>query len=183
MFDTYWLVEFDDRFYMIDQHAAHEKVLYEEMMDRWRSDQCDSQMVSPPILLTLSLQEEALLNRYMKDFEKLGYSIESFGGKEYAVRAVPANLYGLNEKDLLSDLIDELGGVTEKDTPDMVAEKIASMSCKAAVKGNHSMSRAEAEHLIGDLLKLENPYFCPHGRPVIVSMTKQEIEKKFKRIV
>ncbi|MCC8141349.1 MAG: DNA mismatch repair endonuclease MutL [Lachnospiraceae bacterium] len=183
LFDTYWLVEYDDRFYMIDQHAAHEKVLFEEMMDRWRSDQCDSQMVSPPILLTLSLQEEALLSRYMEDFEKLGYSIDSFGGKEYAVRAVLANLYGLNEKDLLSDLIDELSGVTEKDTPDMVAEKIASMSCKAAVKGNHSMSRTEAEHLIGDLLKLENPYFCPHGRPVIVSMTKQEIEKKFKRIV
>ncbi len=183
LFDTYWLVEFDDRFYMIDQHAAHEKVLYEEMMRAYREKEFYSQMISPPILLTLSMQEETLLNRYRSDFEKLGFSIEPFGGKEYAVRAVPANLYGLNEQDLLEDLVDELGSVTEKDVPELVAQKIASMSCKAAVKGSHSLSRAEAEQLIDDLLKLENPYFCPHGRPVIISMSRQEIEKMFKRIV
>ncbi len=183
LFDTYWLVEFDDRFYMIDQHAAHEKVLYEEMMRNFKNRESYSQMISPPILLTLSMQEEALLDRYMDDFEKLGFSIEPFGGKEYAVRAVPANLYGLNAEDLLAEMVDELGSLTEKDTPDLVAEKIASMSCKAAVKGNHRLSRAEMEQLIDDLLKLENPYFCPHGRPVIVSMSRQEIEKKFKRIV
>ncbi len=183
LFDTYWLVEFDDRFYMIDQHAAHEKVLFEEMMQNYRDKDFYSQMISPPILLSLTMQQEMLLNRYMADFEKLGYVIEPFGGKEYAVRAVPANLYGLNGQALLTEMIDDLACVTEKDTPDMVAEKIASMSCKAAVKGSQNLTRPEMEQLIDDLLKLENPYFCPHGRPVIVSMTKQEIEKKFKRIV
>ncbi len=183
LFNTYWLVEYADRFYMIDQHAAHEKVLYEETMRNYHQKEFTSQMVSPPILLTVSLQEEELLTRYQSAFEQLGFVIEPFGGKEYAVRAVPDNLYGLDGEELLKDLVDELGSVTEQDTPELVAEKIASMSCKAAVKGNQRLSRAEVDRLIDDLLKLENPYFCPHGRPVIVSMTRQEIEKKFKRIV
>ncbi|MCD8231500.1 MAG: DNA mismatch repair endonuclease MutL [Clostridiales bacterium] len=183
LFDTYWLVEFQDRFYMIDQHAAHEKILYEQTMQSYRNKEFTSQMISPPILLILTMQEEVLLKKYMEVFEKLGFAIDSFGGKEYTVSAVPANLYGLNGQKLLMELIDNLGMLSEKDTPEMVTEKIASMSCKAAVKGNDRLSRTEAEHLIDELLKLENPYFCPHGRPVIISMTKHEIEKKFKRIV
>jgi len=183
LFDTYWLVEFQDRFYMIDQRAAHEKILFEQMMRRYREKKFTSQMISPPILLSLSMQEETLLRKYKTEFEKLGFVIEPFGGKEYMVSAVPADLYGLNAQNLLLELIDDLSSVSEKDTPEMVLEKIAGMSCKAAVKGNNRLSHAEAEQLITDLLKLENPYFCPHGRPVIVSMTKYEIEKKFKRIV
>ncbi len=183
LFDTYWLVEYRDRFYMIDQHAAHEKVLYEEMMRRYRDSEPFSQMVSPPFLLTLSPQEENLLKKYQTSFEQLGFSVEPFGGREYAVRAVPTNLYGLAATDLLTDMVDELGDLTEKEAPDLVAGRIASMACKAAVKGNQSLSRAEAEHLIDELLTLENPYFCPHGRPVLIAMTRQEIEKKFKRIV
>ncbi|MCD8156778.1 MAG: DNA mismatch repair endonuclease MutL [Clostridiales bacterium] len=183
LFDTYWLVEYEDRFYMIDQHAAHEKILFERTMKQYREKEFTSQMISPPIVLSLTMQEETLLKKYQEELEKLGFSIDSFGGKEYAVSAVPANLYGLNAQELLMELIDSLGTVSEKDTPDLVAEKIASMSCKAAVKGNNRLSRAEAEQMIADLLKLENPYFCPHGRPVIISMTKYEIEKKFKRIV
>lgn len=123
------------------------------------------------------------MKKYRPDFEKLGFVIDSFGGKEYTVSAIPGNLYGLDGQKLLLELIDGLGSISGKDTPDMVIEKIASMSCKAAVKGNHTLSEAEARQLIDDLLKLDNPYFCPHGRPVIVSMTKYEIEKKFKRIV
>ena len=142
-----------------------------------------SQMISPPIILSLTMQEEVLLKKFLPEFEKLGYEIEHFGGKEYAVNAVPGNLYGLNGQSLLLELMDGLGNMSEKDTPDLVVEKIASMSCKAAVKGNQKLSRPEIEHLIDELLTLENPYFCPHGRPVIVSMTKYEIEKKFKRIV
>jgi DNA mismatch repair protein MutL len=183
LFDTYWLVEFNDKFYMIDQHAAHEKVLFERTMASYQTKEFTSQMVSPPILLSLTMQEEVLLKRFLPEFEKLGFVIEHFGGKEYAVSAVPGNLYGLDGQTLLLELIDGLGGLSEKDTPDMVVEKIASMSCKAAVKGNQRLSREEMEHLIDELLTLENPYFCPHGRPVIVSMTKYEIEKKFKRIV
>ncbi|MCC8029961.1 MAG: DNA mismatch repair endonuclease MutL [Lachnospiraceae bacterium] len=183
LFGTYWLVEYEERFYMIDQHAAHEKILFEQMMKNYREKEFTSQMISPPILLSLTMQEENLLKKYRADFEKLGFVIDSFGGKEYTVSALPGNLYGLDGQSLLLELIDGLGGVSGKDTPDMVVEKIASMSCKAAVKGSHTLSPAEAEQMIGDLLKLENPYFCPHGRPVIISMTKHEIEKKFKRIV
>ena len=168
---------------MIDQHAAHEKVLYEQTMKNYRNKEFTSQMISPPILLSLTMQEEVLLKKHLADFEKLGFEISSFGGKEYTVSAVPANLYGLNGQTLLLELIDGLGSLSEKDTPDMVMEKIASMSCKAAVKGNQKLSRPEIEKLIDDLLELENPYFCPHGRPVIISMSKYEIEKKFKRIV
>ena len=183
LFETYWLVEYQDQFYMIDQHAAHEKVLFERTMKAYREKEFTSQMISPPIILSLTMQEEVLLKKFLPEFEKLGYEIEHFGGKEYAVNAVPGNLYGLNGQSLLLELMDGLGNMSEKDTPDLVVEKIASMSCKAAVKGNQKLSRPEIEHLIDELLTLENPYFCPHGRPVIVSMTKYEIEKKFKRIV
>ena len=183
LFETYWLVEYQEQFYMIDQHAAHEKVLFERTMKTYREKEFTSQMISPPIILSLTMQEEVLLKKFLPEFEKLGYEIEHFGGKEYAVNAVPGNLYGLNGQSLLLELMDGLGNMSEKDTPDLVVEKIASMSCKAAVKGNQKLSRPEIEHLIDELLTLENPYFCPHGRPVIVSMTKYEIEKKFKRIV
>ena len=183
LFDTYWLVEFQDQFYMIDQHAAHEKVLFEQTMKAYRSKEFTSQLISPPIILSLTMQEEVLLKKFLPEFTKLGYEISPFGGKEYAVTAVPGNLYGLNGQSLLLELMDSLSSMSVKDTPDLVAEKIASMSCKAAVKGNQKLSRPEIEHLIDELLTLDNPYFCPHGRPVIVAMSKYEIEKKFKRIV
>lgn len=183
LFDTYWLVEFQDQFYMIDQHAAHEKVLFEQTMKAYHSKEFTSQMVSPPIILSLTMQEEILLKKFLPEFTKLGYEISPFGGKEYAVTAVPGNLYGLNGQSLLLELMDSLSSMSVKDTPELVVEKIASMSCKAAVKGNQKLSRPEIEHLIDELLTLDNPYFCPHGRPVIVAMSKYEIEKKFKRIV
>ena len=182
LFETYWLVQFEDKFYMIDQHAAHEKVLYERTVKKLAKKEITSQMVSPPLILTLSMQEAAKLEEYREYFAELGFEIEPFGGKEYAVSAVPANLFGLAEKDLFLELLDSLEYVNGKNT-EMVLDKIASMSCKAAVKGNQRMSTAEAQALIEELLTLENPYNCPHGRPTIISMTKQEIEKKFKRIV
>ena len=182
LFETYWLVQFEDRFYMIDQHAAHEKVLYERTVKELAGKEILSQIVSPPLILTLTMQEAARLEEYRDCFTKLGFEIEPFGGKEYALSAVPANLFGLAEKDLFLSLLAELEYVSGKDM-DMVLEKIASMSCKAAVKGNQRMSAAEAKALIEELFTLENPYNCPHGRPTIISMTKQEIEKKFKRIV
>ena len=138
---------------------------------------------SGPIIIGQACEFDYSGTQACKALKKLGYEIEYFGGKEYAVNAVPGNLYGLNGQSLLLELMDGLGNMSEKDTPDLVVEKIASMSCKAAVKGNQKLSRPEIEHLIDELLTLENPYFCPHGRPVIVSMTKYEIEKKFKRIV
>ena len=183
LFETYWLVEFDSRLYIIDQHAAHEKVLYERTLASLDTKEFTSQVIYPPILLTLNMQEESLLKKYMEYFQKLGYEIEHFGGKEYAVTSVPSNLFGLNGQELVIEILDSLAGFHGKETPQMITEKIASMSCKAAVKGNQSLSRAEIEALIGELLALENPYHCPHGRPTIISMSKYELEKKFKRIL
>lgn len=183
LFKTYWIVEFEEKMYIIDQHAAHEKVLYERNMETLKTKEGLSQMVNPPIVVTLSIQEEAVLKKYKERFTKLGFEIEPFGGKEYAIYGVPADLLGIAQEDIFLELLDSLVEEKTEATPDLILEKVASMSCKAAVKGNNTLSFAEAEKLIDELLTLENPYHCPHGRPVIVSMSKYEIEKKFKRIV
>lgn len=183
VFDTYWIVQFHDKMYLIDQHAAHEKVLYERTMKSLKEKEHTSQLLSPPIILTLSMQEEELLKKYMEHFTNIGFEIEPFGGKEYSVRAVPGNLFSIAQKDLLIEMIDGLNDGVSLHQPDIIDEKIALMSCKAAVKGNNKLSHIEATALIDELLTLENPYNCPHGRPTIISMTKAELEKKFKRIV
>lgn len=183
VFDTYWIVQYHDKMYLIDQHAAHEKVLYERMVKSLKSKEHTSQLISPPIILTLSMQEEELVKKYMDSFTRIGFEIESFGGKEYSVRAVPGNLFSIAHKDLLIEMIDSLSENLTVSNPDMIDEKLASMSCKAAVKGNNKLSVLEATALIDELLTLDNPYNCPHGRPTIISMTKSELEKKFKRIV
>ena len=183
LFDTYWLIEYDNNLYIIDQHAAHEKVLYEKTLNSFKNKEITSQQINPPIILTLSMEEENILNRFSDEFERFGYEIEPFGGKDYAVRAVPANLYSIGQKELLMSLIDSLTETSAELRSDLITEKIASMSCKAAVKGNNRLSVEEANALIEQLLQLDNPYNCPHGRPTIISMSKYEIEKKFKRIV
>lgn len=183
LFDTYWLVEYNEHLYIIDQHAAHEKVLYEKTMNTLKTRQFDTQMVSPPIILTLNMNEELLLERYLDYFKNMGFEIEPFGGREYAVYGVPSNLFSIAKKELLIEMIDGLSEDTSIHKPDMIYEKVASMSCKAAVKGGNALSAAEANELIDQLLNLENPYACPHGRPTIISMSKYELEKKFKRIV
>ncbi len=183
VFDTYWLVQFEEKLYIIDQHAAHEKVLYERIMASMEDKEYTSQMISPPIILTLSMAEEEILLTYMDQFQQLGFEIEPFGGKEYAVRAVPANLFSLGQKDVLMEMLDALSGVSGHADAQTIRDRIATISCKAAVKGNNRLSVQEAEALIDELLNLENPYNCPHGRPTIISMTKYEMEKKFKRIV
>lgn len=183
LFDTYWLVEFQEQLYIIDQHAAHEKVLYEKTMASLKTREYTSQMVNPPIILTLGSNEEVLLKKHMKYFTDIGFEIEPFGGKEYAVRGVPGNLFAIAKKELLMEMLDSLSDETAVSDPQIIYEKVASMSCKAAVKGNHAMSSLEADRLIDQLLELDNPYACPHGRPTIISMSKYELEKKFKRIV
>lgn len=183
VFETYWIVEYDGKLFIIDQHAAHEKVLYEKLMKRFKENQPMTQMVQPPIILTLSMTEIDLLNRYMDEFKKMGFEFESFGGKEYALRGVPSDLYGFTGKEMVTELLDELAGEFERMRTDVIGDKIATMACKAAVKGNMRISAKEADALIEELLKAENPYTCPHGRPTIISMTKTELEKRFKRIV
>ena len=183
VFETYWIVEYDGKLFIIDQHAAHEKVLYEKLMKRFKENQPMTQMVQPPIILTLSMTEIDLLNRYMDEFKKMGFEFESFGGKEYALRGVPSDLYGFTGKEMVTELLDELAGEFERMRTDVIGDKIATMDCKAAVKGIMRISAKEADALIEELLKAENPYTCPHGRPTIISMTKTELEKRFKRIV
>jgi len=184
VFDTYWLVQFQDSLYIIDQHAAHERVMYERTLKEMKSREYTSQYLSPPIILSLSMQEAQLLEEHIDRFTRIGFEIEHFGGEEYAVRAVPDNLFGIAKKELLMEMIDDLAdGINTSMTPDLIDEKVASMSCKAAVKGNNRLSAKEVDALIGELLTLDNPYHCPHGRPTIIAMTKRELEKKFKRIV
>ena len=183
VFDTYWIVEFEEKMYIIDQHAAHEKVMYERFMKQYREKCQTSQMITPPVIVTLSLQEETLLKRHLPEFRAVGFEIEPFGGREYAISAVPDNLYGLASRELFLEILDGLSDVSGQASDQIVLEKIASMSCKAAVKGNSHLSTAEADALISELLTLENPYNCPHGRPTIITMTKYEMEKKFKRVL
>lgn len=183
LFKTYWIVEFEEKMYLIDQHAAHEKVLYERNLKNLKEKPGMSQMLNPPIIMTLSLREEDVLRQYDTRFKEMGFEIEHFGGKEYAIYGVPADLLGLDQEDVFLEILDSLLEEKIEATPDMILHKVATMSCKAAVKGNSVISLTEAEVLIEELLTLENPYHCPHGRPVIVSMSKYEIEKKFKRIV
>ena len=183
LFDTYWLVQYADKLYIIDQHAAHEKVLYERLMKDLKNRTFQSQLLSPPIILNLSMQEEELFLKYRNCFTDMGFEIEEFGDRAYAVRAIPSNLPGIAKQDILMDLLDGLSDITGTASSETLLDKVASMSCKAAVKGNHQMSSMEAKALIDELLSLENPYNCPHGRPTIISMSKYELEKKFKRIV
>lgn len=184
VFETYWLVEFENSLYIIDQHAAHERVLYERTLKEMKNREFTAQYLSPPIILSLSMQEAQVLNENMDRFTRIGFEIEPFGGEEYAVRAIPDNLFGIAKKELLLELLDDLAdGISTSMTPELIDEKVASMSCKAAVKGNNRLSAQEADALIGELLLLENPYHCPHGRPTIIAMTQRELEKKFKRIV
>lgn len=183
VFETYWLVEYDDKLYIIDQHAAHEKVNFERMMKRLREKKPASQYLNPPILLTLTADEARVLEEHMSYFEQFGYVISSLGDRDYSISAIPTDLPELGKKELLLEILDELTDEAGMTTPDTIYDKIASMSCKAAVKGNNRLSLMEADALIGELLTLENPYACPHGRPTIISMSKTELEKKFKRIV
>lgn len=183
LFETYWLIEFEDKFYIMDQHAAHEKILYEKTMERLHNKTMGTQMILPPIVLSLNMHEEEIYRNNADIFKSLGYEIEEFGGSEYKVTGIPAGLPKMDYKQLLIDVLDGLSEENANKEPDIITEKVASMSCKAAVKGNNRLSFSEAFELMDELMKAENPYNCPHGRPTLIMMSKYEIEKKFKRIV
>ncbi|MBR1572619.1 MAG: DNA mismatch repair endonuclease MutL [Lachnospiraceae bacterium] len=183
LFDTYWMVEYQDKLYIIDQHAAHEKVLYEKTMKKIHEKEMTSQLISPPIIVSLTTKERNLIEEYMDSFVGIGFQLEDFGGNEYAITGVPGNMFSLDCKSIFLEILNDCENIKPTDSYDIVLEKVASMSCKAAVKGNDRLSVAEAEELIDELLSLDNPYHCPHGRPTIISMSKYELEKKFKRIV
>ena len=183
LFKTYWLIEYEDQLFIMDQHAAHEKVNYERLMKNFKEKEIYSQRLEPPMVVTVSMMEAEALERYKDAFAGLGFTIESFGGNEYCIREVPANLYGIGERDLFMELLDAVSQENGIMDTEVIASKIATMACKMSIKGNQRVSLMEVEHLLDELMKLENPYQCPHGRPTIIKMSKYEIDKKFKRIV
>lgn len=183
IFDTYLLVEYDEKLFLIDQHAAHEKIRYERLVRQYRENRNDSQLLNPPIIVSFSVPEADTYRKYKDQFIKAGFEIEHFGGNEYAIRSVPTELYGLSETDYLKELLDILSEIRTNADMESILAHLATVSCKGAVKAGKKLSSAEADALIGELLSLENPYNCPHGRPVIISFSKTELEKKFKRIV
>lgn len=183
LFKTYWLIEYEDQLFIMDQHAAHEKVNYERLMKNFKEKEIYSQRLEPPMVVTVSMTEAEALTRYKDAFVGLGFTIESFGGNEYCIREVPANLYGIGERDLFMELLDAVSQENGTLDTEVIASKIATMACKMSIKGNQRVSLMEVEHLLDELMKLENPYQCPHGRPTIIKMSKYEIDKKFKRIV
>lgn len=183
LFKTYWLIEYEDQLFIMDQHAAHEKVNYERLMKNFKEKEIYSQRLEPPMVVTVSMMEAEALERYRDAFAGLGFTIESFGGNEYCIREVPANLYGIGERDLFMELLDAVSQENGTMDTEVIASKIATMACKMSIKGNQRVSLMEVEHLLDELMKLENPYQCPHGRPTIIKMSKYEIDKKFKRIV
>lgn len=183
LFKTYWLIEYEDQLFIMDQHAAHEKVNYERLMKKFKEKEIYSQRLEPPMVVTVSMTEAEALTRYKDAFAGLGFTIESFGGNEYCIREVPANLYGIGERDLFMELLDAVSQENGTLDTEVIASKIATMACKMSIKGNQRVSLMEVEHLLDELMKLENPYQCPHGRPTIIKMSKYEIDKKFKRIV
>lgn len=183
LFDTYWLIQYGNQLYVMDQHAAHEKVNYERLMEAYRKKERITQFVSPPMVISLTRAEEAILEEFKSEFERIGFTIEPYGGREYAISEIPANLYGINEKELFLEMLSDLEDRGSMQPSELIASKLASMSCKAAIKGGQKISFKEADALVSQLLTLENPYACPHGRPTIITMTKYELEKKFKRIV
>ena len=183
LFDTYWLIQYGNQLYIMDQHAAHEKVNYERLMEAYRKKERITQFVSPPMVISLTRAEEAIFEEFKSEFERIGFTIEPYGGREYAISEIPANLYGINEKELFLEMLSDLEDRGSMQPSELIASKLASMSCKAAIKGGQKISFQEADALVSQLLTLENPYACPHGRPTIITMTKYELEKKFKRIV
>ncbi len=183
LFDTYWLIAYGEKLLIMDQHAAHEKVKYERLVKQFHERTIETQTLNPPVIISMSSKERTILEEFIPYFEELGFTLEDFGSNEMAIRTVPLDLYGQNEKDMFLSLLDELCNDIPRGKQERIHEKIASMSCKAAVKGNNRLSIMEVKELIKELMTLENPYHCPHGRPTIISMTKYELEKKFKRII
>ena len=184
VFDTYWIIEYKDKMLLIDQHAAHEKVKYEEFVKEYREKKVVSQYIDPPVIITVNGRQEETIEKYADSFLSLGFDIERFDGNDYALRAVPSGFMKLNDRELFIGLLDELSDITD-DTKDVsvIHDRLAQMSCKAAVKGGRRISLQEAEELLSRLLMLDNPYNCPHGRPTMVEFTERDLEKFFKRIV
>ncbi len=188
VFGTYWLIEYNNELLMIDQHAAHEKVLFEKFMKEISEKKVFRQNLMTPILLTLTNREKEVLEKYRTHFMDIGFEIEPFGGNDWRVKAVPSNFIPLATKELFYGLLDALMETKQGENVDVmqtesIRNRIATMACKAAIKGNRTYSYKEAKDLIEEMLGCDEPYHCPHGRPTTISFSKYDLDKKFKRIV
>ena len=183
VFGTFWLIQYENNLYIMDQHAAHEKVKYEELLNNLNGKEILSQQLMPPLVVTVSYAERQAILEYYDLFMKVGFDIEEFGGNEFKINSVPSNLYGMQERQIFMEFVGSLINNAGYVSNDLFVKKLSTMACKAAIKGNTRISLEEADALIDQLLKLDNPYTCPHGRPTIISMSEAELEKKFKRIV
>ena len=183
IFNTYWMFSYQEKLYFVDQHAAHEKVNYEKLVWQYKAHQVYTQQLNPPIIVSLSPSETETLEAYQEHFAELGFTIESFGGTEYAISTIPLDLYRKEPKTLFMEILNELSLKGVRSTPNIIDRVLATMACKASVKGGDVISMQEMDAVLDELLSLENPYHCPHGRPTIFSMSRTELERKFKRIV
>ena len=181
VFRTYWIVEQGECLYLIDQHAAHERILYEELMNKFKEEKVISQRMLTPLMLNLTPMETEVLKDNKELLESFGFELEDFGGK-FALRSTPYLLQNPSTVGFFTDILDRLAEERITNVYDTKILAVATMACKAAVKGHDVLSVREAEALIHQLLKLEHPFTCPHGRPTIVELTRYEMEKMFKRI-
>ncbi|MBQ7084636.1 MAG: DNA mismatch repair protein MutL, partial [Anaerotignum sp.] len=181
VFRTYWIVEQSECLYLIDQHAAHERILYEELMNKFKEEKVVSQRMLTPLMLNLTPMETEVLRDNKDLLESFGFELEDFGGK-YALRSTPYLLQNPSSVGFFTDILDRLAEERITNVYDTKILAVATMACKAAVKGHDVLSVREAEALIHQLLKLEHPFTCPHGRPTIIELTRYEMEKMFKRI-
>lgn len=182
VFQTYWLIEFQKELFIMDQHAAHEKVNFEKMRKNYLEKPGISQGILPKTMV-FSAKEEELYEKTKDYFAHLGYRIRKEEEKRYTLEGIPADFPSLDAEMLFHEILDALAEEGNLSEAESVYDKIASMACKASVKGNQLLSFKEAEALVQKLFTLENPYACPHGRPTIVAFKKQDLEKMFKRIV
>ena len=183
VFKTYWITEYDGTMYIMDQHAAHEKVNYETFLEEFKNRKILSQNLFPPEMISLTNKEKVAVLENVDYLKQYGFEIEDFGANDIKLSAMPANLIGLDGREVFNEIVAYLSDGVENVTEDIFVRKLATMGCKAAIKGNQEITEYEVRDLIEKLMKLKDPYTCPHGRPTLVKFTQADLDKMFKRIV
>ena len=182
LFNTYIVIEIKDEIYIIDQHAAHERVMYEKVKENYYSDkEKDSQIMLLPDIITLSHKEKNIVIENVDLFEKAGFILEEFGDKTIRLIGVPSICMDLDTKELFLEILDEIDTVAITARQEKEEKFISTIACKAAIKGNMKITKEEVDSLMQELLVLPNPFSCPHGRPTAIKMTKSDLERKFDR--
>ena len=182
IFKTYIILEIGEEMYILDQHAAHERIMYEKVKKNYYSDEVkDSQLLLLPDVITLTHKEMDIAKENIPMFEKAGFTLEEFGENTIKLTGVPTICLDLDTKELFLETLDEINTVARTAKQEKEEKFIATVACKSAVKANMALTKEEVEKLMDELLKLPNPFTCPHGRPTVIKMTKYDIERKFAR--